>query len=493
MVYFQIVQKIKLYKVLLALVGVMAILVGISFVVPKGGFNIGYIHINYPTFDEILHPKKQEKADIDNILNDIDTTMMDPLIQHPDGSNGNMGQPKPGELSIKNATTIHLNDKGRTNLYAFFEKMSNAAGTKKKIHILHYGDSQIEGDRMTGFIRERIQNQFGGNGPGLVPAMNVYNTFAFNQTYSANFVRYTCFGGDKLKNKKYGAMGSAARFTPEYSDSSVLHSIKDIKTAWIEIGPNGSAYARARSFNNVKMFYNSCVKPCALTVYENGTIIHQDSLIADGKQHTFKLSFPGTPGKLRFEFKSTVSPTISNFSLEGDFGVQVSNIGMRGSSGTIFGSMDRGVAGQVINELNAELIIMQFGGNSVPSFKDSASVRNFASYFKGQINTIKSMRPSAAIIVIGPSDMSRMKDGIYETYPLLPYCVEQMKKSVVEAGAGYWDMYDAMGGKNSMPAWVSKGLAGNDYIHFSPKGASMASQLFYDSLMQEYVNWSSNK
>lgn len=481
-------KNIRLHTVLLALIGVVALLVVLSIAIPKDGVTIAGVNIKFPTFDNLLHPKKQETADISDIILDIDTSFSaDPLIQHKGSSNGNMGAANGGQLSINNSTSIHLNDAAKSSLHVFFQKMNDAASSKKKVHILHYGDSQIEGDRMTGFIRERIQNQFGGNGPGLVPAMNVYDTYAFNQTYSENFKRYTCFGGDKLKSRKYGAMASAARFAPESSDSSQTSA--EWKTAWIEIEASNRAYARARSFSTVKMFYNSCVKPCAITVYENGAIIHQDSLIADGKYHVFKLSFPKTPGKLKYEFKSTGSPTVSNFSLEGDIGVQVSNIGLRGSSGTIFGAMDKGIAGQMMNDLNTELVIMQFGGNSVPSLKDSVGVRNFASYFAGQLRSIKSMRPNVAIVVIGPSDMSMMKDGIYETYPLLPYLVEQMKKKSLEAGAGYWDLFSAMGGKNSMPAWVEKGLAGNDYIHFSNKGASISAQLFYDALIAEYVKW----
>jgi hypothetical protein len=65
-----------------------------------------------------------------------------------------------------------------------------------------------------------------------------------------------------------------------------------------------------------------------------------------------------------------------------------------------------------------------------------------------------------------------------------------MKKVSMETGAGYWDLYDAMGGKNSMPAWVNKGLAGSDYIHFSNGGARVAAQLFYDALIAEYIKWS---
>ena len=37
-----------------------------------------------------------------------------------------------------------------------------------------------------------------------------------------------------------------------------------------------------------------------------------------------------------------------------------------------------------------------------------------------------------------------------------------------------------------MPSWVESGLAGRDYIHFSNKGASIASQMFYDAFELEY-------
>ena len=113
----------------------------------------------------------------------------------------------------------------------------------------------------------------------------------------------------------------------------------------------------------------------------------------------------------------------------------------------------------------------------------------FARYFKGQLNTLRKLRPSAAIVVIGPSDMARPENGEFISYPLIPYLVQQMKKATTEANAGYWDLFKAMGGKNSMPSWVENGLAGRDYIHFTNKGASIASQLFYDAFIAEYTKW----
>ena len=95
--------------------------------------------------------------------------------------------------------------------------------------------------------------------------------------------------------------------------------------------------------------------------------------------------------------------------------------------------------------------------------------------------------------MIGPSDMSLLSNGIYETYKFLPYCVNQMKLASGKEGAGYWDLFKAMGGENSMPSWVESGLAGRDYIHFSNKGASIASQMFYDALELEYSKWKMNQ
>jgi hypothetical protein len=487
------VKEIKAYKVLLFVAGVLLILAPLVIFTPEGGWNIAGMKINFLNLEKFNHPKKQESADISAIIGDIDTSMTmidDPLMTHKNGSNGNLGAPNGGHLNEDASTELQMNDAGKANLHAFFSTLESVASEKQKISILHYGDSQIEGDRMTSYIRQRIQDQFGGYGPGLIPATNVYSTISFKQRYSENFKRFTCFGGESLKSRKYGVMASAARFTKEFDIDStfILDTIKE-QTGWIEISPSGSAYDRARTYNNVTMHYNSCNYPVKVKVFQNGTLIHEEMLKQDGKQNTLKLNFGSTPGTLKYEFTGKVSPNICAFGLEGDYGVQVTNIGMRGSSGTIWGKMNQETLGSMYAKLNTKMVIMQFGGNSVPSFTDSSSVRNYASYFKGQIARVKSLNPGAMIVVIGPSDMSKFNEGIYETYPLLSYCVDKMKEVTINSGGAFWNLYAAMGGRNSMPSWVEKGLAGKDYIHFSNGGAKIASQLFYDALIAEFAKW----
>lgn len=488
-------KKLSPLHVLLFVLVTFSCLAPIVYFVPKDGFNFYGMHFNFLPKEAFFTPIKQEKKDISTIVTKVDTLINESandLITHKNEKNNSLATPDGLELSTESSTSIHLSELATQNLHRFFDKLAAASENNSKTHILHYGDSQIEGDRMTAFIRQRIQSQFGGVGPGLVPAMNVYSTNTYKQTYSSNFQRYTCFGGAKLKNRRYGVMGSAARFTAEM-DSARMANENGIKEAWIELEPGKSAYSRAKQFNIVKMYYNSCYKPCSVKIYQGSKLIHEDSLIKDGRFHSLELSFAATPGKLKYIFNASVSPTITGFNLESETGVQVSNIGMRGTNGLIFGYMDQALLGKMYQELNTDLFLLQFGGNSVPFFKDSSSVRNYVRSLKGQIGTLKRLRPSAAFILIGPSDMSHLENGVFVSYPLLAYCTQQLKKMSGENGVGYYDLYAAMGGNNSMPSWVEQGLAGKDYIHFSVRGASIASQLFYDAFAAEFAKWYQQK
>lgn len=474
------------YQVLLFIVIVLSFLLIPSVLLPKGGGKFLGVNWQFLPFEQVLQPKKQVKKDIAKIIQKVDTSDINSdLVKHKGISSGKLGLPNGGTLSTESATSLHLNDLSRQNLYRFFEELKTVSQENRKISIFHYGDSQIEGDRMTGYIRQRIQNQFGGNGPGLIPATNVYNTQTFKQTYSTNFERLTSFWGKKLASKKYGAMASASVIRIDSAKSNR----GELTEGWIEIEASKAAFARARDFNQVKCYYTSCFKPCSVKVYENGKLIHEDSLIQDGLCHSIDLSFPKTPGKLKFVFSTTKSPVFNGFSLEGDIGVQVVNVAMRGSSGQAISAGDATLFRKMHDDLNTELFILQFGGNSVHAFRDSSAVRYYMRSFKNQIQFIQRIRPSAMILVIGPSDMSQLNNGVFETYPFLSYCVNQMKKTCDETGAAFWDLYGAMGGQNSMPSWVSQGLAGKDYIHFTPKGASYASQLFYDAFIAEYAKW----
>jgi lysophospholipase L1-like esterase len=132
---------------------------------------------------------------------------------------------------------------------------------------------------------------------------------------------------------------------------------------------------------------------------------------------------------------------------------------------------------------------MQFGGNAIPYLKDAAHCASYAQSIEAQINTMKRLAPNASILFIGPADMSVKEGAGYVTHPLIETLNMELKNAAFRAGAAYYDMYAAMGGKNSMVAWVKAGIATSDYIHFSPEGARKIAVLLYQAMMKEYNNY----
>ena len=171
-------------------------------------------------------------------------------------------------------------------------------------------------------------------------------------------------------------------------------------------------------------------------------------------------------------------------SLETQTGVIVDNLPMRGCSGNIFTKIDSTQLSDFYRETNTRLIILQFGGNMIPQTENASTISGYVrSTLRQQVRYLRACAPDAAILFIGPSDMSTNIDGQMSTYPLVPYMDKLLKKMAAEEQIAYWSMYDAMGGKDSMVRWVENGLAGSDYVHFTRAGANKMGRMLYEWLM----------
>ena len=81
----------------------MLILAPVVYFIPDEGMKAGPVELNFLTLEDFNHPKKQENADITDILDEIDTSLntpFKPLIKHKNGSNGNMGAPGAGSFEV---------------------------------------------------------------------------------------------------------------------------------------------------------------------------------------------------------------------------------------------------------------------------------------------------------------------------------------------------------------------------------------------------------
>ena len=373
----------------------------------------------------------------------------------------------------------------------FFNSLANISNEPKSIRVLHYGDSQIEGDRISDYLRLKLQAQFGGEGPGLISFMPVAPSVINKLSWSPTWDRYTIFTGKdkRVKHNNFGAIAHITRF----SKYNVLSDSTQYKSAWVKMVTSKNGGPKAAGYNKLKLYYGGSQAKTHVELYENGSLNNSDSLLAGGNFNIKEFNLNQGALLHEFKFKGKDSPDFYGVSLEGSKGIMVDNMGLRGSSGTFFNQINYGQLKQFYDHLNTKLIILQFGGNALPYIKTPEQTVQFGNYLKSQILTIKRLAPQASILVIGPADMSVKVGTDYETHPQLENLRDAIKKTAFETNCAFFDMYNCMGGKNSMVSWVDLGIGAKDYIHFSSGGARKIAVLLYSSLINDYNSFNKNK
>ena len=353
--------------------------------------------------------------------------------------------------------------------------------------IVHYGDSQIEGDRITGYVRNRLQLAFNGGGPGFFPIKVVYNQNSIDITTSGNWVRYAFFDRKQRRNvghDMYGLFATYSRFTNYAKDTTGL----PVSKATFTIKPSAKSYARLQHYSKFGLHYGNAIGKVKIKVYENGNIIKTDSLISDGKYHNYKLNFATTPKELKIELEARVSPDFYGVTLDADTGVRMDNVAMRGEAGRIFTRMNYENYRQMSVDRQPDLFIFQYGGNTIPYMKTDQQLREYVEGLIFNMKWVKRANPNAMFMLLGPGDMTTSRNGQRLTYPFLPKLNDLMKEECMKNDVAYFSMYEAMGGENSMISWVKQGMAASDYVHFSPKGTKLISEVFYQCLHNDLAS-----
>jgi Lysophospholipase L1 and related esterases len=471
----------NVHKILFFILFAIGLLAVLCLAFPKEGFAVHEHRFFFPTLEEVMVREKSQSAG--DKMRALEESMR--MWIHQDSLNDvrkkayNAYQDSLSfymDFFTSHPSRIHFPDTDFSFFNSLFENLDRSEQDKKMIHILHYGDSQIEGDRITGFFRQKMQEKFGGRGAGLIPVVQTIPSASVAQTASENIERYTIAGNhaNRTEHNRYGVLGQTAH----------IHGYGQLSI---------NARNWKNTFENVKDFSR-----LRIFVTRNDPKFSV-SLSAQGKEADIKTieNVTETVSVLTWDFSNPVkrisinisgSGEMSAISLDSKYGVAVDNIPLRGSSGTFFTGIDSKSLSPVLKELNTRLIILQFGGNSIPGIKTERQIESYKQQMARQIRFFQKICPEAKILLIGPSDMSTKIDGRLQSYPLLAQTAQALKEAALENGAAFWNMYEVMGGENSMIEWVNNkpALAAPDYIHFTPRGSDRIAEIFFESLMIYY-------
>ncbi|MDR2978983.1 MAG: GDSL-type esterase/lipase family protein [Bacteroidales bacterium] len=455
----------KPYQITIVIFLVIIVFALIAAFFPENGIKVRSVQLRFPKLEQVMTRNKPAE-------------IVDPMIAIQDSLARIKEMEKKTEedtvnyyvqMIEMNPASFHLPHDDKTFFDSFFKMLENEQD--EVVRILHYGDSQIEMDRMTSDIRKFFQHKFGGGGPGLIPLQQTVSSTSVYQSVSGELSDYAVYGtSSKSKDRFYGPLVRYYKINGKVhlTVSAPQHKQTDEKLL---------TYKKVTVLSkDLKGGLQAKLKPNKQTECElvNDSIgINYFTFALDTPTHRFTLTLHG-------------NADIYGIMVDHQKGVAVDNIPIRGSSGTFFTGMEDSLLVKMYKDMRVGMIILQFGGNSVPGISGYQGIAYLKNTIASQIRFIRRCCPQAKILFIGPSDMSLRINGVLQTYPRLADLNEALKEAALENGAAYWDMFTIMGGEGSMIAWVSNGFAGNDYIHFTPKGAARIGEALVHSFSLLY-------
>ena len=418
----------------------------------------------FPSITEFIPPGflnnvKSESQNNDKRVNASDSAKITPPDSLP---------------SVSYLQPIH--DKTSDNpLQGFFDSLSYSRG---QVRIIYYGDSQIEGDRVTSYLRHRLRSGKGGTGPGLfLPLTPVMYSRSVWLSSSSNWIRYNylSYKTGEISHKNLGPFMAICRYLPEGKKTA------EPTKAFVKIRPSKIADTTTTVYDRLRLFYESKAGGVLFTVKGDGEKLFSDTLKTGRSINEIKCKLYGAK-EIELEFEGRVSPDIYGISIESEAGVIVDNIPQRGSAGLEFTMVDSENLKESYKRLLPNLFILQYGLNIVKNIRD-----NYSYYQQGlirQISLLKTLSPSTQVIVVGVTDMAINDGDSIKSYSNIPAIIAAQKRATMITGAIFWNSYAAMGGKSSIIKWENKRppLAQKDFVHFTNPGADTLSSLLVASL-----------
>ncbi|WP_223650223.1 hypothetical protein [Hymenobacter psoromatis] len=351
------------------------------------------------------------------------------------------------------------------------------------VRIAYFGDSMIEGDLITSDLRNSLQVAFGGSGVGYVPIHTVAADFreTIHETASADWQEYNLVSPKLPAGFALGISGHV--FVPRVA-TAAADSTAAGGASWVRF-QTGQRFAPVRRFARARLFYGPGAEPAEVLATTDGHAVPH-ALSGQAALNELLLT-PARPARqLRLDFKTPGPRPVYGVSFEGTGGVVLDNFSFRGNSGMSLTRIPFRELAAFGKALDYRLVILHYGVNVA-----DARNKTYGWYERAMTRVVDRMQrafPAASILIIGMSDKSSRLDGEFITDPSVPRLLAAQQLLAKHNHAAFWNLFEAMGGENSMVSWVedSPPLANRDYTHVNPRGAHRIAGLLFDYLMAEY-------
>lgn len=343
--------------------------------------------------------------------------------------------------------------------------------------VVHYGDSAIGNDGITGAIRSKMQARFGDAGHGF------HLLGQPNASYRHQGVRFDerspwqhCFIIFDCKKDGYYGLGGT---TFESAGGA------EIRLSTANKGPAG------RKASRFEVWYAGAPKGGKLRLkldeqepveLETAADVLEDRwhvIETDDGEHTLSIRAAGG-GKVR-AYGAVLERTVP--------GVVYDEMSQIGALTRRMLNFDREHLKRQIAHRDPDLLVLMFGGNDMNT---QGTMEKYKGEFSDVIKMFREYDPTLPCLVMAPLDHGeRDGSGKIVTRSIVPKLVQAQREVAEVEGCAFFDTYEAMGGSGSMGRWVrsSPALGAGDLSHLTHHGHKVVGAMVYRSLMQGYVDY----
>ena len=365
---------------------------------------------------------------------------------------------------------------GLSNLGRFYKALRDLeAGRRQKVHVVHYGDSEIAGDGVTRTLREIWGKRFGFGGPGFSLAARPFPTYhrdGFRHRKPLGFltIPYTRKAADGSPFGPGGVLfetwGKGAQATVNLTDPPTsggctvgFYYVGRNRGGTLELSDGKNAFATVNTSQGTKgvrrfeKYLNQCPKRLRVVSTRAGrTQIYGWSVSYD------------QPGIL-WSSMGVLSAQLSylNRYQEGNFGASIKAL-----------------------TPTPDLLVLAYGLN-IGSWSNIPGP-NYKNRISEAVSKVRKEAGSVDCLMMGPYPIGRFKAGRVVTSPAALAANRIQSEVAAELGCSYLDRIELAGGPSATRRWLNqkpKRLS-SDYVHMTFAGSRAMADDITQVLLRRY-------
>ena len=395
------------------------------------------------------------------------------------------------------AGSLAVEDPTGHALDAFYAQLSKTA--KKEpgaiTRILHYGDSVIASDLISGPARRRMQEKYGDAGHGFILIANPWQWYFHNDVTHHNSEGWNAarLAGPIASDGYYGlggvsfqSYGGGLAFFGTMDKGDYGRKVSRFDLYYLEQPGGGEVEIKVRNGPTEKLSTRAPPSEPSAAGAHGGEG-------KDGKiSRVHSITVPD--GEASISLRPLSNVRLFGVALERDVpGVQYDALGSHAAMAVYWLRQDAAHWKDQMALRKPSLVVLQYGTNESELWKIE-----WDEYEKklGEVfDRVRAAAPMASVLVMAPLDRAeRGAGGALGTKPVILKLREVQRRVALAKGFAFWDTFTAMGGEGSMAKWVKSEpqLAGGDLTHPTPAGSEVLGNMLVNALTSGFDAWTSS-